>query len=226
MQIEKIKQELQSTLEEIKKVYAENDALSKPRNLNDGKYMQMINTKLRVILGNPKSNKIMTITEADDYYYNQKKGLSRVQDKYMLILELQEFITSETMLPFTYDRYLVCKLLQITLNTYNTYIEDANNNLNKNGLEEVGNVFLDIESMLLADRILSAENRIKDSGAIDRANKYRKQNGGFGVLAEKEKENKGKEIITVTAEDAQKKLSTFGFSQILIENTEKKKKSS
>ncbi len=224
MQIEKIKQELQTTLEDIKKVYEENDALIKPKVLNDGKYMQMINTKLRVILGNPKNNKIMTIVEADNYYYNPKKGLSRVQDKYMQILELQEFITLQTMLPFIFDRYLICKILQITLNTYNTYVEDANNNLNKNGLEEVGNVFLDIESMLLADRISSAENRIKDGNAIDRANKYRKQNGGFGVLVEKEKENKGKEVITITAEDAQKKLSTFGFSQVLIENTEKKQK--
>ena len=33
MQIEKIKQELQSTLEEIKKVYEENDALVKPKTI-------------------------------------------------------------------------------------------------------------------------------------------------------------------------------------------------
>lgn len=73
MQIEKIKQELQSTLEEIKKVYEENDALVKPKTLNDGKYMQMINTKLRFILGNPKTNKIMSTKEADEYYFDKKK---------------------------------------------------------------------------------------------------------------------------------------------------------
>ena len=118
MQIEKIKQELQSTLEEIKKVYEENDALVKPKTLNDGKYMQMINTKLRFILGNPKTNKIMSTKEADEYYFDKKKGIQHMQARYMLILELQQYITEETMLPFIYDRYMVCKILQISYTSY------------------------------------------------------------------------------------------------------------
>lgn len=222
MQIEKIKQELQITLEDIKKVYEENDALVKPKTLNDGKYMQMINTKLRFILGNPKTNKIMSTKEADEYYFDKKKGIQHMQTRYMLILELQQYITEETMLPFIYDRYMVCKILQVSYSTYNMYVEDAINNVNLNGNDEVGNLFLDIENMILSDRISSAENKIKDGSSIDRTNRYKKQNGGFGVTFEKDTSRDGKKEIIVSTEDAQKKLSTFGFSQILIENNEKK----
>ena len=39
---------------------------------------------------------------------------------------------------------------------------------------------------------------------------------------EKDTSRDGKKEIIVSTEDAQKKLSTFGFSQILIENNGKK----
>lgn len=80
---------------------------------------------------------------------------------------------------------MVCKILQISYSTYNMYIDDANSNMNLNGNDEVGDLFLDIESMLLSDRISSAENKIKDGSSIDRTNRYKKQMVGLALRLKK-----------------------------------------
>lgn len=187
-----------------------------------GRSNQIILSKLRLILGNPIDNPIMKYAEAEDYYFHCDNALENMQKKYMDILDLQNFITESTMTPFIYDKFTILKILQITLHTYNEFLDDIENNINARN-EDVGNLFLDIEAMLINDRNASAENGLKNAGAIENNNKNKRKYGGYGVTNELPKtETQGNNILVVTPEQAEQKLRAFGFSNLLDQKTKKK----
>lgn len=222
--LEEIKYGLDEIIEKIEK---EKELIlfsgSKNPKIDYGKYLQLLLSKLRLVLGNQEKNATMRVDVAEKYYWNEEDGLEHIQERYQLILELQDYIVCETCLPFIYDRYTIFKLLQISSNTYNMFIDDCQNGVNARN-EDIANVFLDIETMLLNDRNASAENGTKNAKAIDTINRYKKHNGGFGVVSEKDDKSIGKGIIIVTPEETQRKINAYGFSNLLEENSKNTKK--
>ena len=227
MELEIIKEKLEQVIEQVKWEVDRMVELSEGKNVKipEGRYTQVISTRLKAILGNPIENPIMRYEEAEKYYYNSENGLANLQAKYCDILELQDYIVKKTTLPFVYDKYLILKILQITLNTYNLFVEDSYSSTSASD-EDIRNLFADIDTMLLSDRNLSAENGTKNAKAVDTINKYKKTNGGFGIMPTNEKNNGGiREVIVITNEEAQKKLhNNFGFSKLLEEKTNKNAK--
>lgn len=220
MQLEEIKIQLDDTLKKVKNEIEELKYSSKGK-ANEGKFVQIILSKLRKILGNPIENPIMKYADAELYYFNSEVALENMQEKYMLIIDLQDYIVEQANVAFIYDRYTIIKLLQITLNNYNEFISEIQNGINARN-EDIGNLFLDIETMLLNDRNVSAENNTTNAKAIANTNRYKKENGGFGVVYESEKNAKPTTInvISISQEETDKKLQSY-FPNLL--NGEKKK---
>lgn len=225
MELEQIKDELELYLQNIKDEITTLLRLPKAPKINKGEYVLRVLSKLKTIVGNPIKNPIMTYGEAENYYVYGDNALENLQQRYILILELQDYITSTTTLPFIYDKFTILKLLQLNNKDYNSFINDAEYSWKTAGnLEHIANIFLDIDAMLLNDRMLGAENGTHNAKAIDIGNRYKRGTGGFGVkFEESESNNSGnsKSYIDVTPEEAQKKLANqFGF----ITTEEPKKK--
>lgn len=226
MELKEIKKRLAPSLKKINE-FVERNSLEKLYNRNpSATYVQLIATKLKTILGNPIDNPIMTSDVAHRYYYGEN-GLINTQMKYCDILDLQNHIVEKTGLPFIYDKFLILKMLQITLATYNEFIDIATHENTIND-EDIRNIFADIDTLLLSERNSSAENGLKNANAIDRFNRYQKSDGGYGIVGSEKVDNNQKNIIVITDEIAQKKLhNNFGFSKILEnrleENVENKK---
>lgn len=217
MKLQKIYEQIDPIIIKIKDEIDRLLSFDKPPKINDGKYLQVILSRLRLVLGNPKINPIMKYEEAIDYYFTNEKALEHTQKKYMEILELQNYIVERTALPFIYDKYTILKMLNITLNTYNEIMTDAQRS-DSGRDEDICNIFIDIDTMLLNDRIASAENGTKNFKAIDAANKYKTKNGGYGVVVEKEKHEFKEESKIINAEVVQQKIAKFGFSKMLDNN--------
>lgn len=217
MKLQKIYEQIDPVIEQITKELDKLLSMDKPPKINDGKYLQVILSRLRLVLGNPKNNPIMKYEEALDYYFNSEDALKNTQKKYIDILELQNYIVEKTTLPFIYDKYTILKMLNITLNTYNEIMMDAQRH-DSGRDEDICNIFVDIDTMLLNDRIASAENGTKNFKAIDAANKYKTKNGGYGVTVEKEKFETKQESKVISTEVVEQKLGKFGFSKMIGNN--------
>lgn len=215
MQLEKIKRKIKPALVKINE-FLERNSSEKAYNKNpSATYIQLIATKLKVILANPVDNPIMTIDSARNYYFGEENGLKNTQKKYIEILGLQDYIVEETGLPFVYDKFLILKMLQITLNTYNEFVDIATYETTIND-EDIRNIFADIDTMILSERNSSAENGLKNATAVDRFNRYQRNDGGYGIVGSEKVDNQQKNIIIVTDETTQKKLyNNFGFSKML-----------
>ena len=220
MDLEYIKKELETSLQYVEKEIFRLQSMDKPPKFNENKFLQRIYAKLRTILGNPIENPIMKIDEAEQYYFNPFDGLQHIQEKYILILELQEYIVEKTDLPFVYDRYLIQRILQVTQTTYNIFIEECLNGINARD-ENIANIFEDIETMVISDRNNSAELGIRNAKAIDNVNKYKRTSGGFGVLSEKENKNDNQIVVNMSVEEVNKKLNTFTSGAVIDVKEEK-----
>lgn len=213
MTFEEVKVELEPTLIKLqRKAYK-----ASAKNLNeDSKLTLVVSTALKRILADPVKNPIMKINEAETYYFNPIDGLQHIQEKYMLIINLQSYITEKLYIPYIYDKYTILKIMQVTLTTYNEFISQCSTGVNARN-EDIANLFVDIETMLFAERNSSAENRNKNSRAIDTVNRYSKAIGGYGATFEPiEKEDNN--VIIMSVEESQKKLAEFGYSKMLENN--------
>lgn len=214
MILDEIKEKLQPTLKSINDELYRLQCMDKPPKINEGKFSQQIMSRLKTILGNPIVNPIMRYDEAENYYFNSENSLQNIQEKYILILELQDYIISNSSIAFIYDRYIILKILQITLMTYNDFIDDCRTGVNLRN-EDIANIFLDIETMLIADRNYSAETNTRNAKAIDNSNRYKRENGGYGVEYQKEEKEQKNVVINITNEEVQKKLhNQFGIGAI------------
>lgn len=214
MILDEIKEKLQPTLKSIEDELYRLMCMDKPPKINEGKFSQQIMSKLKTILGNPIENPIMKYEEAENYYFNSEDSLKNIQNKYILILELQDYIISNCGISFIYDRYIILKILQLTLNTYNIFIDDCKSGVNVRN-EDISNIFLDIETMLIADRNYSAETNTRNAKAIDSVNRYKRENGGYGIEYQKEEKEQKQVVINVTNEEVKKKLhNQFGIGAI------------
>ena len=220
MDLEYIKKELETSLKYVESEIYRLQSMDKPPKINENKYLQRIYSKLRVILGNPIENPIMKIDEAEQYYFNIFDGLQHIQEKYILILELQEYIVEKTDLPFVYDRYLIQRILQVTQTTYNIFIEECLNGINARD-EDIANIFEDIETMIISDRNNSAELGTRNAKAVDNVNKYKRASGGFGILSEKENKNNEQIVVNMSVEEVNKKLNTFAGGTVIDIKEEK-----
>lgn len=219
MTFENIRFELEDCLHSINTDIDVEISLTKKPIRNYGRYVQMVLSKLKLILGNVDRYPIMTYDNAIKYYFNEAKGFLNLKHKYDLILKLQDHIVMATRIPFIYDRYTIIKILQITLNSYNQIINDCSNGALIQNNDDVANLFCDIETMILNDRNSSAENNNANAKAIDNVNKYKKENGGFGV----EVQGQGKVSTTtnyiISNEEVEKKLSQrFNFVEQVKKN--------
>lgn len=213
MDLKKIKQKIEPVLATIVKLRERDEELKKKT--SEQKYLQIIATRLKTILANPNDNPTFQNEVAHRYYFNDETGLKNAKRKYCEILELQSFIIEQTNLPFIYDKFLIMKMLQLNLKTYNEIMEIS---INENTIndEDIRNIFVDINDLLLSERNASAENGLKNAKAIDTFNRYQKSDGGYGIIVDKKREVKEREIVLITDEEAQKKLSNnFGFSKML-----------
>lgn len=218
MELKKIKEQLEEILDKVnaKIDYFIEVAQGKVVKFPQGMMEQVISSRLKKILSNPIENPIFTKQEMEDYYFGSN-GLKNAQQKYIDILELQDFIIAKTQLPFILDKYIILKMLSLSLNDYNMILSDAISGVNARD-EKICNIFLDIENLVISDRNSSAENGTRNVKAIDMVNRYTKEYGGFGIRAvnDKEKENVKKEIYIVSGEEVEKKLANnFGFSKQL-----------
>ena len=184
MELKKIKEKLDPILKQqnnfIHEIFFDSDK-KVPKGF-DGKIIQVISMRLKNILGNPIENPIMRYDEADNFYFGDN-GLKNAQQKYNEIIELQDYIIEQTNLPFIFDKYIILKILQVTLNTYNIFIEDSMNELSSRN-EDVRNIFIDLNTMLMSDRNVSAENGTNNAKAVDTINRYKQVSGGYGVVQE------------------------------------------
>ena len=214
MTLDEIKEKLQPTLKAINDELYRLQCMDKPPKINEGKFSQQIMSRLKTILGNPIFNPIMRYDDAETYYFNSENSLKNIQEKYIIILELQDYIVSKSGVAFIYDRYIILKILQLTLNTYNDFIDDCRTGMNLRN-EDIANIFLDIETMLISDRNYSAETNTRNAKAIDNANRYKRENGGYGVEYQKEEKEQKNVVINITNEEVQKKLhNQFGIGAI------------
>ena len=214
LDLDEIKEKLEPTLKGIEDELYRLMCMDKPPKINEGKYAQQIMSKLKTILGNPIENPIMKYGEAENYYFNDENSLKHIQEKYILILELQDYIISKSNISFIYDRYIILKILQLTLNTYNSFIDDCQSGINARN-EDIANIFLDIETMLIADRNYSAETNTRNAKAIDNTNRYKRENGGYGIEYQKEENKTENVVFNITNEEVQKKLhNQFGIGAI------------
>ena len=224
MTLDEIKSELELYLEQIKDELEILLHMPKSQRINKGEYVVRILAKLKTIIGNPKKNPTMNFGEAEKYYVYGENALEHIQERYILILELQEYIISKTTVPFIYDKFTILKLLQLSSTDYGIFMADALDYWKTTEqLEEIANVFLDIDTMLLNDRMIGAENGTHNAKAIDTGNRYKKSNGGYGVKFEEDSSTNSstKKYIDVSPEEAQRKLANqFGF----ITTEEPKKK--
>lgn len=218
MELKKIKEQLEEVIDKVNKkieqfiVQAQGKIIKFPQ----GMLEQVISSRLKAILSNPIENPILTKQQMEDFYFGEK-GLENTQKKYVDILELQDYIIAKTALPFILDKYIVLKMLSISLNDYNMILSDAISGTNARD-EQICNIFLDIENLIVSDRNSSAENGTKNVKAVDMVNRYTRDYGGFGIRAinDKEKDNVKKEIYIVSGEEVEKKLANnFGFSKQL-----------
>lgn len=182
---------------------------------NLAKYNQLVMVRLREIIGNPRKNPIMSYDEAIKYYF--EKGKKNIEKKYLLIVNLQAYICTKLSFPFIYDKFLICKILQITQKTYNDIIMDSKTGINSRD-ETVCNVFLDIDTMLLTDRNNGAEAGILNAKAVDNVNKYEEIYGGYGVQVKKQKNVSEKKILVYTQEETEKILNNYSFSNLIEKN--------
>lgn len=218
MELKKIKEQLEEILDKVnaKIDYFIEAAQGKVVKFPQGLMEQVISSRLKAILSNPIENPILTKQQMEDFYFGAK-GLENTQKKYVDILELQDYIIAKTALPFILDKYIVLKMLSISLNDYNMILSDAVSGINARD-EQICNIFLDIENLIVSDRNSSAENGTKNVKAVDMVNRYTRDYGGFGIRAinDKEKDNVKKEIYIVSGEEVEKKLANnFGFSKQL-----------
>lgn len=220
MTFETIRHELEDCLNNISCDIDNEIALTKKPIRNYGRYVQMVLSKLKLILGDIDKYPIMTYDVAMKYYFDEGIGFVNLKQKYELILKLQDHIVMTTRIPFIYDRYTIIKILQITLNTYNKIVNDCMNGAVIQNNDDVANLFCDIETMILNDRNSSAENNNANAKAIDNVNKYKRENGGFGVEIQGQGKTTQTTTYIITNEEVEKKLSTrFNF----VEQTKKGK---
>lgn len=223
MTLEEIKDKIDDFLKGIAKEKYNLMLLDKPPKNIQGELMIKIMSKLKTIVANPINNPIMKYDEAQKYYFYSNDSLKNIQDKYITIIELQDYIISQTEITFIYDRFIISKILQITQDTFNQFIEDCRSGVNSYD-EDIANIFVDIETMLISDRNASAENFTRNSKAIDTTNRYETKYGGYGITSVSNKNtNNAQTIINITPEEAEKKLHTFGLSQIDLNNNDDKK---
>lgn len=223
MTLDEIKSKLEPFLKEIAKEKYNLLLLDKPPKNIQGELAIRILSKLKTIIANPILNPIMKYDEAEKYYFNSNNSLNNIQDKYITIIELQDYIINKTGITFIYDKFIITKLLQINQDIYNKFIEDCRNGTNSYN-EDVANLFIDIETMMLNDRNASAENNVRNAKAVDTTNRYSNKYGGYGVTSVlKEQEPKGDVIINITPEEAQKRLHAFGITQLETPKDDNKK---
>ena len=190
---------------------------------NWGRFNNLIISDLKLILCDTIKNPIMKYENAMEYYFpkNEKEACLNIDEKYNIIIKLQNLICSTTGVPFIYDKFTILKILQVTLNTYNSILNDCyNNNI---GLDEdTRNLFMEIETMLINDRNTSAENNNANSKAIDMGNRYGKEYGGYGVKIEKNKAEGNIANVIISVEETNNKLDNrYNFTSI-AEKKEKK----
>lgn len=215
MDYKTIKKKIEPVLQTIANLYERDCETKNKKKGAESNYLQIITTRLKSILANPNDNPVMPNEVAHRYYFGEENGLKNTTEKYCLILDLQNFIVEKTNLPFIYDKFLIMKLLQINLKTYNEFMDLS---INENTLndENIRNIFADINELLLSERNASAENGITNAKAIDTFNRYQRKDGGFGIVVDKKGESEKREIYLITDEEAQKKLNNnFGFSKML-----------
>ena len=221
MTFETIRYELEDCLHSINCDIDAEITLTKKPIKNYGRYVQMVLSKLKLILGDLDKYPIMSYDIAMKYYFDEGIGFVNLKQKYDLILKLQDHIVMATRIPFIYDRYTIIKILQITLSSYNRIVNDCMNGAIIQNNEDVANLFCDIETMILNDRNSSAENNNANARAIDNVNKYKKESGGFGVEVQGQGKDTKVTNIIVTNEEVEKKLTTrFNF----VEQANKKGK--
>ena len=218
MELKKIKKQLEEIIDKVNERinYFVASAQGKTLKFPQGMFEQVISSRLKKILSNPIENPIFTKQELEDFYFGSN-GLNNITNKYIDIMDLQDYIISKTQLPFILDKYIILKMLNLSLNDYNTILSDAVSGVNARD-ERICNIFLDIENMIISDRNSSAENGTKNAKAIDTINRYNKEHGGYGIYAvnDKNKQNVTKEIYLVSGEEVEKKLANnFGFSKQL-----------
>lgn len=224
MDFEKVKTEVRKIARQVKDSIKEYVGESKKNMFPKGTFEQVIVSRLRVLLSNPKENPILTSQQMEEYYFGAN-GLMNIQEKYLQILELQDIVLEETLLPVTFDKFIILKILGLSISDYNTVLSDALSGINARD-ESICSIFIDIENMLISERNSSAENNVKNVKAVDMVNRYNREYGGYAVRAvnDKEKETTKKEIYFVSNEEVEKKLANnFGFSKQL-ENKGKEKK--
>lgn len=218
MELKKIKKQLEEIIDQVNKkidnfiILAQGKTIKFPQ----GMYEQVISSRLKKILSNPIENPIFSKQELEDFYFGSN-GLNNITNKYIDIMDLQDYIISKTQLPFILDKYIILKMLNLSLNDYNIILSDAVSGVNARD-EKICNIFLDIENMIISDRNSSAENGTKNAKAIDKINRYKKEHGGYGIYAvdDKNKESITREIYLVSGEEVEKKLANnFGFSKQL-----------
>lgn len=219
MTLKEIIKELRPT---IKKIKAEIEETKENKKFNESKFNLIIASKLKTVLGDPIKNPIMKIDDATEYYFLSEKCIEHIQEKYMLIINLQDYITQELSIPFIYEKYTVLKILQLTLNTYNEFLDECKTGVNARN-EDVANLFIDIETMLFSDRNASAENYTKNAKAIDITNRYDKKVGGYGAVFEKDNKPPQKEVLLISPEESERRLKDFNFSALMVEESTKKK---
>lgn len=212
LSFETIRMELEECLTNIICDIGKEIEVTKKPIKNYGRYVQVVVAKLKLILGDLDKYPIMNYDNAIIYYFNKENGYTNIKKKYELILKLQDHIVSTTRIPFIYDRYTIIKILQVTLGTYNRIVNDCLNGAIIQDNENVANVFCDIETMILNDRNSSAENNNTNARAIDNVNKYKKENGGYGVEVQGQgKEQKVTNFIISNEEVEKKLLTRFNF---------------
>ena len=227
MTLNEIKAKLHPLLTKINDEINEIMSRPKPPKINKGEYVVRVLAKLKTIIGNPILNPSMNCNEAELYYFYGENALHNIQNKYILILELQDYIIETANIPFIFDKFSILKLMQLTARDYNDFIEEWTNSPQcTDEQQQIINILLDLDTMMINDRMLGAENGTLNAKAIDTHNRYKRKSFGFGATFEEDGQNgnggvANSKYIDATPEEAEKKLANqFGF--VAIEETKKK----
>lgn len=219
---ERIKEELTPTFVKIRNT---NKSAYKSSTLvyTENKQLQLINSKLITIFSNQIENPIMTEEKAYNYYFMSNNARNNLLYKYQLIINVKDLIINETLLPFTFEKLIILKILQVTLPTYNKLLTYCN----KDDLrvkEELADILLDIETMTLMERNLCAEMGLKNARAVDTVNRYKKEFSGFEVEQKYNDEDKlNRNEIVLSIEENKKIIDNFGFSNLLSKKQQQDK---
>lgn len=226
LELKKIKKEIETEIEKFKQeVNVEEEK----------KFATLLQTRVNAVLKkivcNTKDNKLMRNNEAYNYYFSNENGYEHLCEKYNLIIDLQFFLTEKINTQFVYDKFTLLKILQLPLQTYNNFVETCIQNQKSASTseyqEDIANVFLEIESLLITDRLNAAEQGNLDSKAVDNTNRYSKNIGGYGLTPIKPKDDlsNADNRLNSTDEILREIKQKFNFSDRLKESDETAKTS-